>query len=76
MTPKLRKKICKQKLLINNTVTILLLLFVAAIFAPIASAGDWIPFEVFPSNDPQENPNIDGNIIVWQQKIEFNNAFD
>ncbi|MBN1818267.1 MAG: hypothetical protein JW828_12985 [Sedimentisphaerales bacterium] len=40
------------------------------------SAGTWIPFQVFASNDDQQSPAIYGPIIVWQQWVEFQGTSD
>jgi len=48
----------------------------AAVWAAVAPAGAWLPFEVFPSADEQQSPDIDGNTVVWQQLITYQGNAD
>ena len=59
----------KPSVLIRFTVPLVVLMF-----ASPGLAGDWQEFAVSPSLDDQEEPDVDGNKIVWQQLTEHDHA--
>jgi len=56
--------------------TVILLLFI--ILAPVSAPAtdSWKEFAVWPATDDQEAPDIDGDIVVWQQFVEEYQDYD
>ena len=59
----------------KSTLAIFIILFVTS-QGVLFAAGERIEFAVSPSTDNQENPNIYGNIVVWQQLISQYEDYD
>lgn len=47
-----------------------------AFFVSQSSSAAWEEFAVSPFTNDQLSPDIDGDIIVWQEKVEYNGQLD
>ena len=56
--------------------TLLLILFVLPAPVSALAAESWKEFAVWPTTDDQESPDIDGDIVVWQQFVEEYQDYD
>jgi len=56
--------------------TLLLFLLAGSLTAPPASAGPWQEFPLLPSSDDQENPDIEGTLVVWQEFVSQFGDYD
>ncbi len=44
-------------------------LLLGSLGAPTVRAGRWVQWPVLPGPDDQENPDIDGTVVVWQEFV-------
>jgi hypothetical protein len=51
-------------------------LFLAGILVSVGQAGNWTEFAIWPATDDQQEPDIWGNIVVWQQFVSEYGDYD
>jgi beta propeller repeat protein len=51
-------------------------LFLAGLLISVGRAGNWTEFPVYPTTDEQQEPDIWGNIVVWQQFVAEYGDYD